>query len=99
MMPREDYPILLSIQQASRKIGKSEKTLRRWIKDGKLKADKHRGGGYLIKREDLAAVDKHVTKEWQEQSDLSYLNLEVTVQASAINELRAVIWQQQQDIE
>src|SRR5260370_38179865 len=56
----EDYPILLSIQQAARKIGKSEKTIRRWIKDGKLKAE-NRGGGYLIKREDLEAVTKHVT--------------------------------------
>src|SRR5260370_39479152 len=94
----EDYPILLSIQQAARKIGKSEKTIRRWIKDGKLPAE-NRGGGYLIKREDLEAVTKHVTKEWQEQGDLAHINLEIILQASAIKELREVIYQQQMDIE
>ncbi len=52
----EDYPILLSIQQAARKVGKSEKTIRRWIAAGKLKADNRGAGGYLIKREDLAAL-------------------------------------------
>ena len=71
----QDYPILLSPQQASRKIGKSEKTIYRWIQSGKLPAEKHGGGGYLIKREDLAAVDKHVTKEWHEQSKLANLEL------------------------
>jgi excisionase family DNA binding protein len=48
-MLQEDYPLLLSIQQAAKKIGKSEKTIRRWIHDGKLQAE-NRGGGYLIKR-------------------------------------------------
>src|SRR5258708_39091386 len=58
MMKREDYPILLSIQQAARKIGKSEKTIRRWIKDVKLNAE-NPGRGYLIKRQDMEAVTTH----------------------------------------
>lgn len=99
MMKREDYPILLSLQQAARKIGKSEKTLRRWIQSGKLKAELHPVGGYMIKREDLAAVTPHVTKEWQEQGDLAHINLEIILQANAIKELREVIWKQQIDIE
>ncbi len=99
MMKREDYPILLSLQQAARKIGKSEKTLRRWIHDGKLQAQLHPVGGYLIKREDLATVTPHVTKEWQEQGDLAHINLEILLQANAIKELREIVWTQQQDIE
>ena len=31
-----EYPILLTLQQVAKRSGKSEKTLRRWIKDGKL---------------------------------------------------------------
>jgi predicted site-specific integrase-resolvase len=31
-----EYPILLTLQQAAKRSGKSEKTLRRWIKEGKL---------------------------------------------------------------
>jgi excisionase family DNA binding protein len=94
----QDYPILLSIQQASRKIGKSEKTIRRWIKDGKLKAE-NRGGGYLIKREDLAAVDKHVTKEWHEQSKLADLELRVLILEGQNEELRGAFRTQQRDID
>ena len=99
MMKREDYPILLSLQQAARKIGKSEKTLRRWIHDGKLPAQLHPVGGYLIKREDLAVVTSHVTKEWQEQGDLAHINLEILLQATAIKELREIVWTQQHEIE
>jgi excisionase family DNA binding protein len=95
----EDYPILLSIQQAARKVGKSEKTIRRWIAAGKLKADNRGAGGYLIKREDLAALTPHVTKEWQEQSDLAAIRLQVSIMESQIEYLRALADAQQGEIE
>src|SRR5258708_3221654 len=98
MMKREDYPILLSIQQAARKIGKSEKTIRRWMKDGKLKAA-NRGGGYLMKREDLAALDKRVTKEWQEGSELAHIRLQVSIMEGQVEYLHALVDEQQGEIE
>jgi len=95
----EDYPILLTIQQASRKIGKSEKTLRRWIQAGKLKADKHPVGGYLIKREDLEAVTKHVTKEWRSEQEIADLRMRVVMLESMVEELQGAVRSQQYDIE
>lgn len=95
----EDYPILLSIQQAARKIGKSEKTIRRWIHEGKLAATKHGAGGYLIKREDLTALTKHVTKEWHEQSELSSIRLQVSIMEGQVEYLRALVDAQQGEIE
>jgi excisionase family DNA binding protein len=95
----EDYPILLSIQQAARKIGKSEKTIRRWIAAGKLKADNRGAGGYLIKREDLAALTPHVTKEWHEQSELATIRLQVSIMEGQIEYLRALADMQQGEIE
>lgn len=97
-MLNEDYPILLSIQQAAKKIGKSEKTIRRWIHEGKLQAE-NRGGGYLIKREDLAALTKHVTKEWQEQSDLSKIRFQLSSLESQVDYLRVLVDAQQGEIE
>lgn len=98
-MLNEDYPILLSIQQAAKKIGKSEKTIRRWIASGKLKAERHGAGSYLIKREDLTALTKHVTKEWQEQSDLSHIRLQLSLLESQVEYLRALVDTQQGEIE
>lgn len=98
MFDNEDYPILLSIQQAARKIGKSEKTIRRWIKDGKLKAENY-GGGYLIRREDVTKLTPHVTKEWQEQSDLSHIRLQYTLLESQVEQLKLLVDAQQGEIE
>src|SRR6266487_2372084 len=97
-MLQEDYPILLSIQQAARKIGKSEKTIRRWIHDGKLQAE-NRGGGYLIKREDLTTLTKQVTKEWQEQSDLSHIKLQLVLLENQVEQLKLLVDAQQYEIE
>ena len=94
----EDYPLLLGVQQAARKIGKSEKTIRRWIHDGKLQAE-NRGGGYLIKREDLTALTKHVTKEWQEQSDLSAIRLQLAILEGQVEQLKIIVDAQQYEIE
>ena len=98
-MVNEDYPILLSIQQAAKKIGKSEKTIRRWIHEGKLKAERHGAGGYLIKREDLTALTKHVTKEWQEQSELGHIRLQVSIMEGQLDYLRVLVDAQQGEIE
>ena len=98
-MLNEDYPILLSIQQAARKVGKSDKTIRRWIASGKLKAEKHGAGGYLIKRDDLTALSKHVTKEWHDQSELAKIGLQVTIMEGEIELLRALVDAQQGEIE
>jgi len=95
----EDYPLLLSIQQAARKIGKSEKTIRRWIQSDKLPAKKLDSGEYLIKREDLAALTPHVTKEWQEQSELATIRLQVSIMEGQMNLLRVLVDAQQGEIE
>src|SRR5689334_7087092 len=94
----QDYPILLTIQQAAKKVGKSEKTIRRWIHAGKLQAE-DRGGGYLIKREDLAEVSPHVTKEWHEQSKLADLELRVLLLEGQNEKLRGAFRAQQRDID
>ena len=98
-MVDEDYPILLSIQQAARKVGKSEKTIRRWIQSDKLQAKKLDSGEYLIKREDLTALTPHVTKEWQEQSELATIRLQVSLLEGQVNYLRVLVDAQQGEIE
>lgn len=95
----EDYPILLSVQQAARKIGKSEKTILRWIHSNKLPATKCGSGGYLIKREDVTKLTPHVTKEWQEQSDLAHIRLQYSLLESQVEYLRALVDAQQGEIE
>jgi excisionase family DNA binding protein len=95
----EEYPLLLSIQQAARKVGKSEKTIRRWIHDGKLQAMKLDSGGYLIKKEELAALTPHITKEWQKQSDLSHIRLQYELLSSQVEHLKLLIDAQQNEIE
>jgi excisionase family DNA binding protein len=95
----EDYPILLSIQQAARKIGKSEKTIRRWIHDGKLEAMKLDSGGYLIRREDVTKLTPHVTKEWQEQSDLAHIRLQYSILEGQVEQLKLLVDAQQYEIE
>jgi len=97
---REDFPRLLTIQQAARKSGKSEKTIRRWIHEGKLAAEQPGGptGVYLIKRDDLEAVMPHVTKEWQEQSNKSALHMQVSMLEAAVEELQYLVSDQVRDI-
>ncbi len=94
---QEDFPRLLTVQQAARKSGKSEKTIRRWIKDGKLAAEQAGGPGgvYLVKREDLEAVIPHVTKEWQEQSNKSKLHFQVVMLEAAVEELQELVRDQE----
>ena len=95
----EDYPILLSIQQAARKIGKSEKTIRRWIQSGKLQAKKLDSGEYLIKREDLTALTPNVTKEWQEQSELGKIRLQLSLLEGQVEGMKILVDAQQYEIE
>jgi len=98
-MLNEDYPILLSIQQAARKIGKSEKTIRRWIHDGKLQAQKLGSGGYLIKRAGLSTHMPHVTKEWQEQRGLAHSRFQYSLLESQVEQLKILVDAQQYEIE
>jgi excisionase family DNA binding protein len=97
----EDFPRLLTVQQAARKSGKSEKTIRRWIKEGKLAAEQPGGpaGVYLIKREDLEAVIPHVTKEWQEHTNQSALRFQVTMLETAVEELQELVYELRRDID
>lgn len=98
---QEDFPRLLTVQQAARKSGKAEKTIYRWINDGKLVAEQPggSGGAYLIKREDLEAVIPQVTKEWQEQSNKSQLHFQVAMLEAAVEELQELVRDQERDIE
>lgn len=48
--------LLLSIKQVAEETGKSENTIRRWIKEGRLKAERQANGRYIVKREDLPPI-------------------------------------------
>jgi len=61
---------LLTLQQASRRVAKSEKSLRRWIQSGKLRASKS-GDRYLINPDDLDAVLSYSSPEWQMKEQLA----------------------------
>jgi excisionase family DNA binding protein len=98
---QQDSPLLLTLRQAAQKSGKSEKTIRRWIKEGRLAAEQPGGptGIYVIKREDLEKVIPHVTKEWQAQSDRSAFQLQISILESKVEELQELVWEQGHDIE
>src|SRR2546423_6574958 len=96
-----EYPILLTLQQAAKRSGKSEKTLYRWIKDGKLavyRGDERKPGNpYMIFPKDLdAATGGDKTKEWQEIADL---RMRVVMLESMVEELQGAARAQQYDIE
>lgn len=87
----------LTLQQASRKIGKSEKTLRSWIKKGKLQAELQ-GQVYKIKPEDLDDVTTTVSKEWNDtarvdemQNRITALELNIMDCAHAIDDLQKAV--------
>jgi excisionase family DNA binding protein len=48
-------PDVVSANEAAQRFGLSEKTVRRWIKSGRLTADKH-GRAYRVSLSELAAV-------------------------------------------
>jgi excisionase family DNA binding protein len=93
----KDYPLLLTIQQAARKTGKSEKTIRRAILAGKLAAS-NQGGGYLIRREDLAAYCPEVHPDWRVQGELSNHDLRLTVMEGIVDELRSQVEEMERQI-
>src|SRR6266567_6125554 len=99
-----EYPILLTLQQAAKRSGKSEKTLRRWIKDGKLATyhggERKPGDPYMIFPKDLDVVtggDK--TKEWQVEQEVADLRMRVVLLESMVEELQGAVRSQQYDIE
>jgi len=99
-----EYPILLTLQQAAKRSGKSEKTLRRWIKDGKLTTyhgdERKPGDPYMIFPKDLDVVtggDK--TKEWQVEQEVADLRMRVVMLESMVEELQGAVRAQQYDIE
>ncbi len=93
----EDYPILLSIQQAARKVGKSEKTIRRWIAGGMTRL--HEVNRAEAARAACDSYHTHVTKEWHEQSELATIRLQVSIMEGQIEYLRVLADTQQEEIE
>ncbi len=88
-----EYPILLTLQQAAKRSGKSEKTLRRWIKDGKLVTyhgdERKPGDPYMIFPKDLdAATGGDKTKEWQIEQEIADLRMRVVMLESMAEELQ-----------
>jgi excisionase family DNA binding protein len=63
---------LLTLQQAAKKTGKSEKTLRRWILAGKLRASKS-GDRYLLNPDDLEVFYPQDSIEWQLREQIADL--------------------------
>jgi uncharacterized coiled-coil protein SlyX len=99
-----EYPILLTLQQAAKRSGKSEKTLRRWIKDGKLTTyhgdERKPGDPYMIFPKDLdAATGGDKTKEWQVEQEIADLRMRVVMLESMVEELQGAVRAQQYDIE
>ena len=99
-----EYPILLTLQQAAKRSGKSEKTLRRWIKDGKLAVyhgnERKPGDPYMIFPKDLdAATGGDKTKEWQVEQEIADLRMRVVMLESMVEELQSAVRAQQYDIE
>ena len=92
-MPEDQTP--LTLQQAVKRSGKSEKTLRRWIASGRLVA--HKAGGkaadpYLIKPTDLdAATGNETTGEWQLEKQVSSLGTRLLMLESEVEELRDLV--------
>ncbi len=60
---------LLSVPEAAEIAGRGNKTIRRWIYDGHLKAQKGGGlyGRYRIKRGDLAEALKFTPTAWMKK--------------------------------
>jgi hypothetical protein len=88
-----EYPILLTLQQAAKRSGKSEKTLRRWIKDGKLITyhgdERKPGDPYMIFPKDLdAATGGDKTQEWQVEQEVADLRMRVVMLESIVEELQ-----------
>ncbi len=88
-----EYPILLTLQQAAKRSGKSEKTLRRWIKDKKLATyhgdERKPGDPYMIFPKDLdAATGGDKTKEWQIEQEIADLRMRVVMLESMAEELQ-----------
>src|SRR2546423_10992988 len=88
-----EYPILLTLQQAAKRSGKSEKTLRRWIKDKKLvtyrNEERKPGDPYMIFPKDLdTATGGDKTKEWQVEQEVADLRMRVVMLESMVEELQ-----------
>lgn len=89
---------ILTIQQVAQQTGKNEKTIRRWIQSGKLKAEKHEDR-YLIYQKDLPALTKAVTPEWQAKKEQSDLHFRIIMLEAAVEELQYTVQEQAQLIE
>src|SRR6266699_1566996 len=99
-----EYPILLTHQQAAKRTGKSEKTLRRWIKDGKLitfHGDERKAGDpYMIFPKELdTATGGDKTKEWQIEQEVADLRMRVVILETTVEELQYQVHDQVHMIE
>lgn len=81
---------ILTVSQAAKMVGKNDKTIRRWIKNEKLKAEKN-GRSYQIKTADLERVTKLVSKEWRTGSEIAELRTEVRELRRDMTELQKLV--------
>jgi excisionase family DNA binding protein len=103
----QEYPTLLTLQQAATRSGKSEKTLRRWISSGKLAAQKvgeKSTDPYLIYPQDLdvatgadTTCDK--TKAWQAEQQIADLRMHVVMLEAMLENMQDQLRDQAQIIE
>ncbi len=78
-MPESKMPSLMTVREAAREIRRTAETVRRWIWEGKLPAQKL-GNQLFIRREDLARVaHARAEREYPDQ-------FEVLERARAIRE-------------
>ena len=85
-----DIQQILTVSQAAKMIGKNDKTIRRWIKKEKLKAEKD-GRSYQIKTSDLEQVTKLVSKEWRTGSEIAELRMEVDKLRHDLTDLQKIV--------
>jgi hypothetical protein len=91
----------LTLQQAARRSGKSEKTLRRWIASGKLVARKvgeKPADPYLVDLKDLKRATGE-TKEWQIEQVVVDLQLHVEILEAMLEEVQGQLRNQARVIE
>jgi excisionase family DNA binding protein len=97
-----EYPILLTLQQAAKRSGKSEKTLRRWISSGKLIAHKvgdKSADPYLIDPKDLDVAGGVKTAEWKVEQEVADLRLRVGILEATLEEMHDQLRDQARTIE
>ena len=60
----------MTVREVSKRMGVSEETVRRWIRDGKLPASiKSKKNGYVITEESVALLERSSKQSWMDSKE------------------------------